>query len=63
MNPALVALLIQEAPVLIEDIVGLFKKHPALTPEALVALAQPVYDRNADTRATVQADQTAHPQG
>ena len=61
MNPALIALLIQEAPVLIEDIVSLFKKHPALTPETLTTLAQAVYATNADTRATVAADQAAHP--
>ena len=63
MNPALIALLIQESPVLIADIVSLFKKHPALTPDALAALAQPVYAANADTRATVAADEAAHPQG
>ncbi len=63
MNPALIALLIQESPVLIADIVALFKKHPALTPDALSALAQPVYAANSDTRATVAADEAAHPQG
>lgn len=61
MNPVLVQLLITEAPVLIEDIVSLFKKHPALTPDALAALAVPVYAANADTRATVAADEAAHP--
>ncbi len=63
MNPALLQLIITEAPVLIEDIVALFRKHPALTPEALAALAGPVYTTNAQTRDIVTADQAAHPAG
>lgn len=61
MNPAIIALLIQEAPVLVSDVVALFKKHPALTPDLLAALAPAVYSTNVDTRATVVADQAAHP--
>lgn len=61
MNPALIALLIQEAPTLIADVVALFKKHPALTPDMLAAMAPAVYASNADTRATVAADEAAHP--
>jgi len=61
MNPALIALLIQESPVLVEDIIALFRKHPALTPETLSAVAGQVYSTNADTRSTVVADQKAHP--
>jgi len=61
MNPAIIALIIQEAPVLAADIIALFKKHPALTPETLAALAQPIYATNADTRATVATDQAANP--
>ena len=60
-NPAVISLLIQEAPVLVEDIVALFKKHPALTPETLAAVTQVVYATNADTRTTVATDEAAHP--
>lgn len=63
MDPVLLNLIIAEAPVLFEDIVALFKKHPALTPDALAALAPAVYATNADTRATVTTDQAAHPAG
>jgi hypothetical protein len=56
----LIALLLQEAPVLAEDIWNLFKKHPALTPETLSTLASVVYATNADTRSTVAADQATH---
>ena len=59
-NPVVISLLIQEAPVLVEDIVSLFKKHPALTPETLAAVAQVVYATNADTRTTVATDEAAH---
>ena len=61
MNPALIALLIQESPTIAADIIGLFRKHPALTPETLNALAQAVYVTNADTRATAAQDQAANP--
>jgi hypothetical protein len=60
-NPAVISLLIQEAPVLVEDIMALFKKHPALTPDTLATVAQVVYATNADTRTTVAADEAAHP--
>ena len=62
MNPAIVALLIQEAPVLIADIVALFRKHPALTPDVLAALVVAVHAVNKDTLDTIAADQAAHPQ-
>lgn len=61
MNPAILALIIQEAPALIEDVVALFHKHPALTPDVLAELAPAVYSQNAATRSTVAADQASHP--
>ncbi len=57
----IVPILIQEAPVLIADIVALFKKHPALTPEVLAALVLAVHATNQDTLATIAADKAAHP--
>lgn len=61
MNPALIALLIQEAPVLYADIAALFKKHPALTPETLSALALAVFATNQDTRTVIAGDQADNP--
>ncbi len=61
MSAVLLPLLIQEAPVLIEDIIALFKKHPALTPDTLALIVAQVHSTNADTAATIAADQAAHP--
>ncbi len=60
-NPAIINLLVAEAPVLVEDIVALFKKHPQLTPDVLAQLAAAVHAVNADTLKTIAADQAAHP--
>ena len=58
----IVPILIQEAPVLIADIVALFKKHPALTPDVLAALVVAVHATVQDTENIIAADQAAHPQ-
>ncbi len=57
----IVPILIQEAPVLIADIVALFKKHPALTPDIMAAVAASVIATIDQTEATIAADQAAHP--
>ena len=59
MNP-LIPLLISEAPTLIADIVALFKKHPALTPDTLALIVAQIHSTNQDTLATIAADQAAH---
>ena len=56
----LVPVLISEAPVLIADIVALFKKHPALTPDTLALIVSQVHTTNAATEATIAADEAAH---
>ncbi len=61
MSAVLLPLLIQEAPVLIEDIIALFKKHPALTPDTLALIVAQIHSTNADTASTIAADQAAHP--
>jgi len=48
----------------IEDIVALFKAKPGMTADQLVALVQiaaAIHTTNADTLATIAADQKAHP--
>ncbi len=56
-----VPLVIAESPVLIADIVALFQKHPALTPDTLALLVAQIHSTNQDTAATIAADQAAHP--
>ena len=58
----LLPVLISEAPVLIEDIVALFRKHPTLTPDVLAIIVTHIHSTNADTAATIAADQASHPQ-
>ena len=58
---ALLPVLIEEAPILIADITALFKKHPALTPDALALLGAAIHSANAAGLATIAADQAAHP--
>ena len=56
-----IPLIISEAPVLIADIVTLFKKHPALTPDTLALISAQIHSVNADTQSVIAADQAAHP--
>lgn len=56
-------LLLQEAPVLVADVVALFKKHPALTPDVLAAMAAPVHASIQAELSVIAADQAAHPTG
>lgn len=63
LTPAVIQLIIQEAPALIADIEALFAKHPTLTPDVLGALVAATHTVNADTAATIAADQAAHPTG
>ena len=58
---AWVPLIIQESPILIADIIALFQKHPALTPDTLALIVAQVHSVNADTAATIAADQASHP--
>ena len=53
----LIPLIISEAPVLIEDIVALFKKHPQLTPDTLATIVAQIHNVNATTQSTIAADQ------
>jgi hypothetical protein len=46
---------------LVKDIAALFKAHPQLTPDQLTALVAAIHSTNADTLATIVADQAAHP--
>ncbi len=48
---------------LVKDIAALFKAHPELTPEQLMSLVSTIHAKNAETLATIAADQAAHPQG
>jgi hypothetical protein len=57
----LLPLLISEAPVLIADIVALFKKHPALSPDTLAMIVAQVHSVNTDTATIIAADQAVHP--
>lgn len=57
----LVPILIQESPVLIADIVALFRKHPALPPDIWAALVVAIHATNQDTLNTIATDQAAHP--
>ena len=66
MNPALISLIIQLEPLavpLIKDIASLFKAHPALTPDMLMALVTAIHTTNEDTLATIAAYEAAHPNG
>lgn len=64
MTPAILQLILTLEPLavpLIKDIASLFKAHPQLTPEMLMALIQQVHATNADTLTIIAADEAAHP--
>ena len=65
MTPAaiisLIATLEPLALPLINDITALFKAHPTLTVDQITALVNAIHSVNADTLATIAADQAAHP--
>ena len=44
---------------LIADVAALFKKHPQLTSDALSGLIAEIHATNADTLATIAADQAS----
>lgn len=46
---------------LIQDLVAVFKAHPQLPPDVIVQLVALIHSANANTIATVDADQAAHP--
>jgi len=48
---------------LIKDIAGLFKSHPQLTPDMIMAMVSAVHATNADTLTTIAAWEAAHPAG
>lgn len=65
MTPAIIQLIIALEPALvplIKDIAGLFKSHPQLTPEMILAMVNAIHATNADTLATIAAWEAAHPQ-
>ena len=43
-----------------KDIWALIQKHPQLTPEMILSIVTAIHATNADTFATVAADQAAH---
>ena len=64
MNPALIQLILTLEPLavpLIKDIASLFKAHPQLTPEMLMALVTEIHSTNSETLAIIAADQAAPP--
>lgn len=64
MTPAILQLILTLEPLavpLIKDIASLFKAHPQLTPDMLMALVTAIHQTNADTLATIAADEAAHP--
>ncbi len=66
MTPAILQLILTLEPLavpLIKDIASLFKAHPQLTPDMLMALVTAIHQTNADTLATIAADEAAHPEG
>lgn len=46
---------------LIQDAAALFKAHPQLDPNQVAQMITLIHSVNADTAATVDADQAAHP--
>jgi hypothetical protein len=68
MNPvSILQLILSLEPLalpVIQDIIALFKAKPALTSDQLVMLVQiaaSIHATNAETLATIAADQAAHP--
>ncbi len=64
MIPAILQLILTLEPLavpLIKDIASLFKAHPQLTPDMLMALVTAIHQANADTLAVIAADEAAHP--
>jgi hypothetical protein len=64
MTPAIIQLIIALEPAavsLIKDIASLFKAHPQLTPDMIMALVNTIHATNADTLATIAAWEAAHP--
>ncbi len=64
MTPAILQLILTLEPLavpVIKDIAALFKAHPALTPDMLLALVTAIHQTNADTLAAIAADEAAHP--
>ena len=64
MTPAIIQLIIALEPALvplIKDLAGLFKSHPQLTPEMIMAMVTAIHSTNADTLATIAAWEAAHP--
>lgn len=60
MTPAIIQLILTLEPLavpLIKDIASLFKAHPQLTPDMLMALVTAIHSVNADTLAIIAADQ------
>jgi len=45
----------------VKDLAALFKAHPELTQEQILALVTSVHSKNAETLAIIEADQASHP--
>jgi len=66
MTPQILQLILTLEPLalpLIKDIASLFKAHPALTPDMIVALVTAIHQTDAATLATIAADEASHPNG
>jgi hypothetical protein len=63
MTPAVIQLILALEPLavpLIKDIASLFRAHPQLTPDQLMLIITAIHTADADTLATIAADQAAH---